>query len=236
MLNIFDKDEIVRTLPHDFRKSTYLVNILIIYRNHLLEIAKTYSQIVGLSDIYNCTGVNLDQYGRNFGVRRDGNTDDVYRELILIKLVSLLSSGTIPEILEVTESVLNLTSGEMMMNEIFPGKIQLEVMKPSYISGVFGIVDKIRAAGVGYSTEVALGDSFIMNGSVLFDMDYYNTEISYFNRNREFDDARYQTTQVGDAFVERHSKGAFLTDDDGELANKAIVGTFKAGEVKVGQI
>lgn len=50
-------------------------------------------------DLDNAKGAVLDRYGANFGVDRGGATDTVYRLLIKVKMIALMSGGDIDTII-----------------------------------------------------------------------------------------------------------------------------------------
>lgn len=64
-------------------------------------------QLLALRSIYTATGVNLDNLGRLLGLARNAYaaTDDVYRLLLLVKILVNRSNGRLPELLTIIERV-----------------------------------------------------------------------------------------------------------------------------------
>lgn len=102
------------------------------------------------------TGAVLDRYGANFGVSRNGASDDFYRLLIKVKMISLLSGGDIDTVINAAASLLSVNVSDILLEEVFPAKIflyldssKLDSASLANIDLVLKMVKRIVAAGVG---------------------------------------------------------------------------------------
>lgn len=90
----------------------------------------------------------LDEIGAVVDRPRDGLSDDLYRLAIRAEAGSIFASGTIPEILELTRS---LVGDEVRVHELFPATIRIAA--PDIATAVFlvllSILADVPAAGVG---------------------------------------------------------------------------------------
>lgn len=129
-----------------------------------------------LRDINNAHGVTLDQIGRNWGVKRDGLDDDLYRVLILVKIISLINGGDIDTVINAAAVIFQVDHADIHLTEIFPAKIKVDapyqavmaVVDAESLRIVMRFIKRILAAGIGldfglYSdidveTEVYVGD------------------------------------------------------------------------------
>jgi hypothetical protein len=98
--------------------------------------------------LVNAEGTVLDEIGALVNRPRVGLSDALYRLAIRSEAASLLSSGTIPEILELTRSLLG---DEVRVRELWPATIVISA--PDVASDVFlvllDILADVPAAGVG---------------------------------------------------------------------------------------
>ena len=72
-------------------------------------------------------GAVLDRHGFNFGVARNGATDEFYRLLIRIKMIALLSGGDINTVINATSALFNVDASAVDLQEFFPAKIKVYV-------------------------------------------------------------------------------------------------------------
>jgi len=113
-------------------------------------------------------GTVLDEIGAMVNLRRMGLDDDaLYRLALRARAASLFTSGTIPEIVEVTRALLN---DDVVVTELFPASIRitspdvdpdvflllLVILDPMIAAGVAAILesyDSGRTAGWGSTTD-----------------------------------------------------------------------------------
>ena len=107
-------------------------------------------------DIDNASGAVLDRYGENFGVKRQGMSDAFYRLAIQVKMIALLSGGDVETVLMATSSLLGVETTDVLLDELFPAKIEMFVdqrlLTPERLDLVEPIawaVKRILAGGVG---------------------------------------------------------------------------------------
>lgn len=107
-------------------------------------------------DIDNAQGKVLDRFGTNFGVERGGSSDMLYRLLIKVKMIALLSGGDIDTIIGAAASLFNLEPEQIELQEIFPSKIWLYVDESTLDAErleaaplIAQLMKRIAASGVG---------------------------------------------------------------------------------------
>jgi hypothetical protein len=112
----------------------------------------------------NAQGSVLDRYGANFGVARNGANDILYRLLIKVKMIALLSGGDIGTVLNAAAALFDVPVAKVELKEIFPAKISIhvdETLLTDEIREAAAIIarlmKRIIAAGVGFDVSL---DSF----------------------------------------------------------------------------
>lgn len=95
------------------------------------------------------SGVQLDMIGELVRRDRSGLSDTEYRLAIIAETVSLFSSGTVPEILEVVEALLGPSVGSVFIEQ-FPAawKICIPNLSPGFFDLLLEILADQPAAGV----------------------------------------------------------------------------------------
>lgn len=68
-------------------------------------------------------GKVLDKYGKNYGVCRGEAPDDIYRVMIKVKVMAMLSSGNFDTIINAAAILFNVKNNRVEAFEIFPAKI-----------------------------------------------------------------------------------------------------------------
>ena len=107
-------------------------------------------------DLDNAKGAVLDRYGANFGVDRGGATDTVYRLLIKVKMISLLSGGDIETVISAAATLFDIQPGQVDLDEVFPAKVWIyvdeDILTAAQIDTadlIASVMKRIVAAGVG---------------------------------------------------------------------------------------
>ena len=97
----------------------------------------------------------LDRYGANFGVDRGGATDTVYRLLIKVKMIALMSGGDIDTIIWAAASLFDVQPTDIEIQEKFPCKIRICVDEAllsserlTSIEVIAELMKRIAAAGI----------------------------------------------------------------------------------------
>lgn len=117
----------------------------------------TYKKIELYRDIDQAQGATLDKIGANFGVKREGLPDKIYRLFIKTKVVSLLSGGDVDTIMQATSVIFDIELEDVQLTEVFPAKVRIEVPFGAMLSfeELAGIkyarrfIKRLLAAGVG---------------------------------------------------------------------------------------
>ena len=78
-------------------------------------------------DLENAEGAVLDRYGANFGVSREGTTDQFYRLLIRVKMMAQLSGGDMDTVIQAAAQLFNLPEADIVLKEIFPAKVWIDM-------------------------------------------------------------------------------------------------------------
>lgn len=129
-----------------------------------VEIAKAYLLYV----IADQSGYNLDQIGTIVKQPRGAaETDEEYRISLYAAIKSRVSSGSIPDILDVVEIVKTGDASLQTANiiELFPAKIQVYTNMERLLSDNKKILNDSRAAGVGMIVNYASGvNPFVFDG------------------------------------------------------------------------
>lgn len=153
-----------------------------------LDIVQEHAEKVKLWDILdNACGSVLDRYGANFGVKRFGANDRFYRLAIKVKLLSQLSGGDINTVLDAAASLLEVPVERIVLKELFPAKIGLDIQEADLspetleiIEDIMELIKRILAAGVGliptlcsyreYRTDVNVQPALFDYTSTVFDL------------------------------------------------------------------
>lgn len=106
-------------------------------------------------DLDQAEGEVLDRYGANFGVERGGATDTVYRLLIKVKMIALMSGGDIDTIIWAAASLFDVEPTDIEIQEKFPCKIRICVDEAllsserlTSIEVIAELMKRIAAAGI----------------------------------------------------------------------------------------
>lgn len=153
-------------LPERFRKPNNLDLYYVLYGGYG-EIEKGFASINDSRNIDKAKGETLDKLGANVGQVRNGEDDDLYRQLIKVRILANMSIGNIPTInkvmsILVKDIYLGISEAwpyERYLNE--PASIFLK-LKPKFNNFPEDIIEKIKAAGVRvyfdfiYSSDINL--------------------------------------------------------------------------------
>lgn len=121
------------------------------------DILKEQAEKVKLwDDLEEKRGTELDRYGKDLGVAREGATDEVYRIMIKVKTISLLASGNLDAVILAAASLYQVDAVTIQADEIYPAKIYLYINEDlldeehKNIGETIAILlGRIKASGVG---------------------------------------------------------------------------------------
>ncbi|CDZ74878.1 hypothetical protein ING2D1G_0719 [Peptoniphilus sp. ING2-D1G] len=155
-----------RRLPERFRKPNNLDLYYVLYGGYG-ELEKGFASINDSRNIDKAQGETLDKLGANVGQFRFGEDDDLYRQLIKVRIIANLSIGSIPVInkvlsILVKDVYLGLEEAYLIDewdNE--PAAFRLILNK--YAGKLpYEIIDRIKAAGVRVLFELRYRESVIL--------------------------------------------------------------------------
>lgn len=145
-------------LPERFRKINNLKLYYVLYGG-FDEVYKAFEEIRASRDLDKAFGKTLDKIGENVGQFRMDEDDDLYRQLIKVRIIANLSLGNIPTI----NKVLSVLTKDVYLGlkEVWdkpeyqnePSKIVIELGSTAK-KFPFEIVEAIKSAGVRVLTEI----------------------------------------------------------------------------------
>jgi len=107
-------------------------------------------------DLDKAAGAVLDRHAANYGVRRDGVSDEYLRLLIRVKMISQISGGDIDTVLNAAAALFDVPVESVELREDFPAKIAVHVDDfllseeiRDYAAVIAQLMKRIVAAGVG---------------------------------------------------------------------------------------
>lgn len=113
-------------------------------------------KIMAWDNIDYAQGRVLDRYGGNYGVYRGGAPDDIYRVMIKVKVIAMLSAGNLDTIINAAVILFDVKNYRVEAQEIFPAKIflfveeeDLDEMHKMLSETIARLMMRIKAAGVG---------------------------------------------------------------------------------------
>lgn len=155
-----------RHLPERFRKENNLKLYYVLYGGYG-EIESGFKTIKDSRDIDKAMGETLDKIGSNVGQIRLGEDDELYRQLIKVRIISNLSIGDIPtinEVLSILVKDIYLGIKEAWQYEDYEHEpAAFVVTLPHTIKAFpYDVVDRIKAAGVRILFEINYKDKLIL--------------------------------------------------------------------------
>lgn len=107
-------------------------------------------------DLDQAQGKVLDRYGNNYGVKRGAASDSIYRIMIKVKIISMLSAGNLDTIINAAAVLFNVDPEDVDIDEVFPAKVYLYIdedkldMEHKAVADIIAaLMRRIKAAGVG---------------------------------------------------------------------------------------
>lgn len=150
--NRTDYDNVERGQP----PQTNIGKLLAIFSWGLDIVKEQADRVKEWDNIDNACGSVLDRYGANFGVKRNGTTDEFYRLAIRVKVMSQLSGGDNDTLINAAAELFDVDPSEVELEDVFPAKIRLYVNAVPIPENRIKLVDqitvelkRIAAAGVG---------------------------------------------------------------------------------------
>lgn len=150
--------DLFELLPERYRKPN-TEKLYYGYFHDRSDIRQALAGIEDSRDINKAYGQTLDNIGGNVGQLRQGEDDDLYRQLIKVRIIANLSLGNIPtinKVLSVLTKDVYLGLKEVWDKEEYrhePSKIVIE-LDSSAKQFPFELVEAIKSAGVRVLTEI----------------------------------------------------------------------------------
>ncbi|MBP3731006.1 MAG: hypothetical protein J6I40_06010 [Mailhella sp.] len=108
-------------------------------------------------DLDYAEGSVLDRYGANFGVKRGGASDQLYRLFIKVKMIAQLSSGDEDTVIKAAAEFLGVEYTELESEDVYPAKkriyvdlTKLDEERLQLIEQIGYAIKRTIAAGVGF--------------------------------------------------------------------------------------
>lgn len=113
-------------------------------------------KIMCWDNIDNAEGKVLDRYGANYGVDRGRAPDGIYRVMIKVKVMAMLSAGNLDTIIDAAAILFDVKNTRVEVWEVFPAKIflfveeeDLDEVHKELSWTIAYLMLRIKAAGVG---------------------------------------------------------------------------------------
>ena len=119
-------------------------------------INKNAEKVMAWDNIDYAEGKVLDRYGENYGVVRGMAPDGIYRVMIKVKVMAMLSAGNLDTIIDAAAILFEVKNARVEVWEIFPAKIflfieeeDLDEIHKELSETIAFLMLRIKAAGVG---------------------------------------------------------------------------------------
>ena len=121
------------------------------------DILKEQTEQVRLwDDIDRACGAVLDRHGKNYGVMRGAADDEMYRIMIKVKMLSMLTSGNLDTLIYSAASLFDVSAEDVRFEEVFPAKVYLYIDEDkldeehkNVAEIIARLMDRIKSAGIG---------------------------------------------------------------------------------------
>ncbi len=114
-------------------------------------------------------GKVLDRYGANFGVKRGGASDVLYRLFIKVKMIAQLSGGDEDTVIKAAAEFLGVEYSDICSEDIYPAKKRIYVdlallsdERKELIEQIAHAIKRTIAAGVGFKLYLRTYRTYVM--------------------------------------------------------------------------
>ncbi len=114
-------------------------------------------------------GKVLDRYGANFGVKRGGASDLLYRLFIKVKMIAQLSSGDEDTVIKAAAEFLGVDYSDIYSEDVYPAKKRIYVdfsllsdERKELIEQIAYAIKRTIAAGVGFRLYLRTYRTYVM--------------------------------------------------------------------------
>ena len=115
-------------------------------------------------------GQVLDRYGANFGVKRGGASDLLYRLFIKVKMIAQLSSGDEDTVIKAAAEFLGVEYSDIYSEDVYPAKKRIYVdlsllsdERKELIEQIGYAIKRTIAAGVGFRLYLRTYRTYVMS-------------------------------------------------------------------------
>lgn len=175
-------DEVINYLP-DYLKKDNLVKFLTIFLDRLEALDNAWIELAEYRLLVNAQGVVLDDIGKQMGLYRNGQSDDDFRTILLIRQAAAGKGGTRPQVEETLQNLFGTTNWSLykgtnyridlyasspcfdLVNisedivETFPIMTQLRIVETDYLNMGFGFEGDEDAGGFGSSNDESASEA-----------------------------------------------------------------------------
>ena len=174
--------EVINYLPDYLRKDN-LVKFMTVFLDRLEALDNSFIQLAEYRLLVNAQGVVLDDIGTHMGLYRNGQSDDDFRTILLIRQASAGKGGTRPQVEEALQNLFSATNWELYKGdnyridlyasspcfelenivddivETFPIMTQLRIVETDYLNMGFGFEGDEDAGGFGSSNDESASEA-----------------------------------------------------------------------------
>lgn len=174
--------EVINYLPDYLRKDN-LVKFMTVFLDRLEALDNSFIQLAEYRLLVNAQGVVLDDIGTQMGLYRNGQSDDDFRTILLIRQASAGKGGTRPQVEEALQNLFSATNWELYKGdnyridlyasspcfelenivddivETFPIMTQLRIVETDYLNMGFGFEGDEDAGGFGSSNDESASEA-----------------------------------------------------------------------------
>ena len=174
--------EVINYLPDYLRKDN-LVKFMTVFLDRLEALDNSFIQLAEYRLLVNAQGVVLDDIGTQMGLYRNGQSDDDFRTILLIRQAVAGKGGTRPQVEEALQNLFSATNWSLykgtnyridlyasspcfdLVNisedivETFPIMTQLRIVETDYLNIGFGFEGDEDAGGFGSSNNESASEA-----------------------------------------------------------------------------
>ena len=168
--------EVINYLPDYLRKDN-LVKFMTVFLDRLEALDNSFIQLAEYRLLVNAQGVVLDDIGTQMGLYRNGQSDDDFRTILLIRQAAAGKGGTHPQVEEALQNLFSATNWELYKGdnyridlyasspcfelenvvedivELFPIMTQLRIVQTDLVAKSFGFSGDNNSLGFGSSNN-----------------------------------------------------------------------------------
>ena len=174
--------EVINYLPDYLRKDN-LVKFMTVFLDRLEALDNSFIQLAEYRLLVNAQGVVLDDIGTQMGLYRNGQSDDDFRTILLIRQAAAGKGGTRPQVEEALQNLFSTTNWSLykgdnyridlyasspcfdLVNisedivETFPIMTQLRIVETDYLNMGFGFEGDEDAGGFGSPNDESASEA-----------------------------------------------------------------------------